>query len=337
MLAIDEADRLLGEPWSGGFLSFLRYLDDTALRWSISFLLAGGPMLAAYRNPDDRGSPPLNTAEAVFLGPLARDEVAELAAIACRPVDFDRLWTDAGGHPSLLSAVLARIYEGWSYDDAVDGVLDGAPRDFKVWHRQLGDAGRAFIHRLPKQGVERQALGTKGWLPLREGYVLAKCTCLIRIELGRIMPGPRLFSAWLASEGGALHDPTVWDLAISYASEDERLAASIHAGLKARFRVFFAQDQEAYIWGEQLGLTLPKVYGENSRFVLVFSSAAYVSKHWTLVEFNAAKAKWGSHLLVVDAGQLPPDLPGDIVYRRSDPASMVMLLSVLTEKLSDPR
>ena len=215
VLAIDEADRLLGEPWSGGFLSFLRYLDDTALRWSISFLLAGGPMLAAYRNPDDRGSPPLNTAEAVFLAPLARDEVAELAAIAGRPIDLDRLWTDAGGHPSLLSAVLARIYDGWSYDDAIDGVLDGAPRDFKVWHRQLGDAGRAFIQRLPEQGVERQALGTKGWLPLREGYVLAKCTCLIRIELGRIRPGPRLFSAWMASEGGELRDPTVWDLAIS--------------------------------------------------------------------------------------------------------------------------
>jgi hypothetical protein len=214
-------------------------------------------------------------------------------------------------------------------------VLDGAPRHFKVWHRQLGDAGRAFIQRLPEQGIDRQALGTSGWLPLREGYVLAKCTCLIRVERRRIRQGPRLFSAWMASEGGELRDPTVWDLSISYASEDERLAASIHAGLKSRFRVFFAPDQEAYLWGEQLGLALPKIYGENSRFVLVLSSAAYVSKHWTLFEVNAAKVKWGSHLLVVDAGQLPPDLPGDIVYRKSDPASMVTLLSVLTEKPSD--
>jgi MOSC domain-containing protein YiiM len=86
--------------------------------------------------------------------------------------------------------------------------------------------------------------------------------------------------AGISDRKGAV--PEVIASAISYASEDERLAASIHAGLKSRFRVFFAPDQEAYLWGEQLGLTLPKIYGENSRFVLVLSSAAYVSKHWTL-------------------------------------------------------
>ena len=335
VLAIDEADRLLAEPWSGGFLSFLRYLDDTELRSGVAFLLAGGPMLAAYRNPNDFGSPPLNTAQPVFLAPLARDEVAELAAFAGRPIDLDRLWTDAAGHPGLLSALLARIHDGASYDDALDDVLDGAPRDFKVWHRQLGEAGRAFLQQLPDQGVERKALTTSRWLPHREGYVLARCTCLIRTEHERVRPGPALFSSWLAAQGREPQESARWDLAISYASEDERLAASIHAGLKSQFRVFFAPDQEAYLWGEQLSLTLPKVYGENSRYVLVLSSSAYVAKHWTLVEFEAAKAKWGSHLLVVDAGQLPPDLPSDIVYRRSDPASMVTLLTVLSEKLAD--
>ena len=51
---------------------------------------------------------------------------------------------------------------------------------------------------------------------------------------------------------------------------------------------------------------------------------------WAL---QAAKGKLGSSLLVLDAGELPPDLPGDVVYRRSDPASMVSLLEVLSQKL----
>jgi hypothetical protein len=334
VVAIDEADRLLGEPWSGQFLSFLRYLDDTALRSGVGLLLAGGPMLAAYRNPDDLGSPPLNTAEPVFLGPLAEEEVAQLAAHARRPVDLARLWADAAGHPQLLSGLLARVVDGHSYDDAVDSLLDVALRDFAVWNRQLGEAGRAFLRRLPDHGVARQELSRGSWLPVREGYVLARCTCLIRADAGRIRPGPGLFAGWLAAHDTTSQSTPEWDLAISYASEDEKLAAAIHKGLKARFRVFFAAEQEAYLWGEQLGDALPKLYGERSRFVLVISSAAYVAKYWPRVELHAAKESLGSNLLVVDAGELPPDLPGDVVFRRSDPASMVSLLAALSQKLS---
>jgi hypothetical protein len=333
VVAIDEADRLLGEPWSGRFLSFLRYLDDTALRSGVSFLLAGGPMLAAYRNPDDLGSPPLNTAEPLFLGPLAKAEVAELAVRTDRPVDIARLWADAAGHPQLVSRLLAQVFDGRSYDDAVDSLLDAAPRDFTVWRRQLGDAGRAFLRRLPSHGIGRQELSRGNWLPLREGYVLARCTCLIRVEDGRILPGPGLFNGWLAAHDATSLPIPEWDLAISYASEDEKLAAAIHKGLKSRFRVFFAADEEAYLWGEQLSDALPKLYGERSRFVLVISSSAYLAKYWPRVEFQAAKQKLGSNLLVVDAGELPPDLPSDVVFRRSDPASMVSLLEALSQKL----
>ena len=68
--------------------------------------------------------------------------------------------------------------------------------------------------------------------------------------------------------------------------------------------------------------------------MLVISSAAYVAKYWTRIEFQAAKEKLGSNLLVVDAGHLPPDLPGDAVFRSSDPASMVSLLAALSQKLN---
>lgn len=66
-LVIDEADRVLLTRWGPGFFFYLRWLDDTYLREDIAILLAGGPVLALFRDPDDRGSPPLNTADPYFL------------------------------------------------------------------------------------------------------------------------------------------------------------------------------------------------------------------------------------------------------------------------------
>ena len=163
--------------------------------------------------------------------------------------------------------------------------------------------------------------------------MLARCTCLVRVEHGQIYRGPGLFTHWHAAHGTPPEPIREWDLAISYASEDEKLAAAIHRGLGSQFRVFFAAEQEAYLWGEQLGNALPKLYGERSRFVLVICTTAYLAKYWPSVEFEAAKEKLGRSLLIIDAGALPPDLPGDIVYRRSDPTSMVSLVAILTQKL----
>jgi hypothetical protein len=110
-LIIDEADLLLKHAWGRSFLSFLRYLDDNRLRTQLSILLVGGPILAHFRDPDDRGSPPLNTAEPTFIEPLdtaaiemlvdmidapRRPDSAEVVAVA----GGQALWF---GHPSWAS------------------------------------------------------------------------------------------------------------------------------------------------------------------------------------------------------------------------------------------
>ena len=336
VLAIDEADKLLGEPWSGGFLSFLRYLDDTALRSELSFLLTGGPMLDSYSNPDDRGSPPLNTAEVLFLEPLGKDDADQLAALANQPVDLDQLWADAAGHPRLLSGLLARIFNGNSYDAAADRVIDVARRDFEVWDRQLGEAGNGFLHRLPTDGIAQGKLRESDWMPDRRGYVLARCTCLIRrTGDNRVYPGPGMFTSWRAGleASGPARD---WDLAISYASEDEKIARTIYDGLESSpFEVFFAAAKSAYTWGRELSDELPKIYGQQSRFVLAICTPDYVRKYWTRVEFQAALEKVGNSLLIINAGELPPGLPTDLVYRESDPASWISLLDTLRKILRD--
>lgn len=88
-LVIDEADYLLLAPWGPLFYRFLRWLDDNHMRESISLLLVGGPVLELFRDPDDKGSPPLNTADPDHVWPLGRDAVMELASLAGRRLRRD--------------------------------------------------------------------------------------------------------------------------------------------------------------------------------------------------------------------------------------------------------
>ena len=123
-----------------------------------------------------------------------------------------------------------------------------------------------------------------------------------------------------------------WDLAISYATEDEALARKLKQSLADDFRVFFAPDEEAYLWGEDLSKVLPKIYGVDARYVLVLSTSAYCRKHWTRTEFEAARER-EKKLLVVNLGELPSDMPPDVVYREGSLADMVGILDVLRKKL----
>ncbi|MFG1645510.1 hypothetical protein ACGFMK_34950 [Amycolatopsis sp. NPDC049252] len=84
VLVIDEADKALLAQWGAGFFGFLRWLDDSHLRQGIGILLVGGPVLTSFRDPDDKGSPPLNTAESHFIDPLDREAVEKLAARRAR-------------------------------------------------------------------------------------------------------------------------------------------------------------------------------------------------------------------------------------------------------------
>src|SRR5262249_4978111 len=127
-----------------------------------------------------------------------------------------------------------------------------------------------------------------------------------------------------------------WDLAISYASEDVALAREIWNHVREDFRVFFAPEESAYLWGEDLNGVLPNVYGQNSRYVLVLSSEAYVRKHWTKVEFDATLRRMHRRLLLVDLGGIPKGMPTDVVYRPGTSNALVSLIPTLRAKLASP-
>lgn len=328
-IVVDEADQILAETWAGSFLSYLRHLVDKELRSELAILLIGGPALNRYKNPDDKGSPPLNTARRVYLQPLRRDARRQLAALLPAPPDHDWLDLYAAGHPWLLQRLLEQLWRGRSEDEALEHVFAEALPNFEIWKRQLGEAGHRFLDALPPGGVARAAfLRDPAWVPHHEAAVIARSLCLVDIgEQGRVRRGPGLFLNWL----GSAQVVEEWDLAISYASEDVAMAREIARQLAGRMRVFFAPDQNAYLWGDDLNRVLPQTYGVNARYVLALTSTAYVKKHWTNVEWQAALGGNARRLLVMELDALPPDMPPGLVYRAFKPENLISLIGDLTK------
>ncbi len=90
----------------------------------------------------------------------------------------------------------------------------------------------------------------------------------------------------------ALPEPR-WDVALSFASAQRDYVGQVAGTLKARgVRCFYDGDEVVELWGKDLAEELSAIYGEQSAAVVVFISAEYVSRDWTL---------WGSRMR-------PPDL-----------------------------
>jgi hypothetical protein len=334
-MVIDEADRMLGQPWASDFLAWMRWLiGPRGLGLLIVFVLAGGPVLSGYQNPADNGSPPLNLSERLYLRPLHRSGCHDFAEVCPYPVDTAALMREAGGHPWLIERLLREIADGHDLDVALERAYEHCHETFPLWKRQLGPDGETFLRHFPTDGIAVRAFSRDAaWIPHRTAMIRARYLCLLREDEvegeRRYLPGPALFMDWL--RGAPVEQR--WDLAISYATEDVELARVIKQGLHSEFRIFFAPDEDAWLWGQHLYQVLPHVYGVDSRYVLVLSTNAYVRKHWTRVEFEAARAL-NHHLLVVNLGMLPEDMPPDVVYRGGALADMISLLDVLRERLS---
>src|SRR5262249_29877231 len=144
-------------------LSFLRWLDDFRYRSRISIVLAGGPVLAQFRDPEDRGSPPLNCADFDFIEPFDLAAIAELVMLDEKSpdmVDPDLLLNWSGGNAWLAAEVMARIWLGEEFAMATEAVHDQAvaKKVFRVWQLQAGNSCLEFLRCLPAEGADRARL-----------------------------------------------------------------------------------------------------------------------------------------------------------------------------------
>lgn len=83
-----------------------------------------------------------------------------------------------------------------------------------------------------------------------------------------------------------------FDIAVSFAGEDRAFVEQVVLRVKAAgYRVFYDEDYQHEMWGEELTEFFPDVYERRSRYVVMFISKHYAAKAWTRVERRSVLAR----------------------------------------------
>lgn len=83
-----------------------------------------------------------------------------------------------------------------------------------------------------------------------------------------------------------------YDVALSYAGEDRSYVEQVACALRDdAVRVFYDRFEQVDLWGKDLGDHLDLIYRVQSRFCVMFISAAYAAKVWTDHERKSALAR----------------------------------------------
>jgi hypothetical protein len=83
-----------------------------------------------------------------------------------------------------------------------------------------------------------------------------------------------------------------YDFVLSFAGEQRKFVEQISSQLKAaNARVFYDNDEEVELWGENLYDYLYEVYSKQSRYCVIFVSKEYNKKEWTTHERKAAQER----------------------------------------------
>ena len=84
-----------------------------------------------------------------------------------------------------------------------------------------------------------------------------------------------------------------YDVAISFAGEDRRVAKQLASILSKKYKVlvFYDDYEQAKLLGKNLAPYLIEIYKDRSSYCIVLVSAAYKQKRWTSHEWKAAQAR----------------------------------------------
>ena len=148
-------------------------------------------------------------------------------------------------------------------------------------------------------------------------------------------------------QGALLMRALRYDVGISYASEDRDIAVSLSNALEARkVRVFFDESQRLALWGRDLRDELRSVYFQQSSFVMPIISDDYLTKRWTVFEFEAICERLTSEgvgfLVPIRVGKAP--IPPQIEWvaclqysEEQEPSIVAHVIATLGKFPSDER
>jgi hypothetical protein len=134
-----------------------------------------------------------------------------------------------------------------------------------------------------------------------------------------------------------------FDVAVSFAGEDRNYVATVVDALKEQqVSVFYDQDFESDMWGENLADYLHEVYRRRARYALIFISRHYVTRMWTRHERQSAQDRAlnqsTAYLLPLrlDDTELP-GLPSTVGYLDARVATVEEIVDAVVRKLGSER
>lgn len=130
--------------------------------------------------------------------------------------------------------------------------------------------------------------------------------------------------------------PYRYEVALSYAGEDRGYVQQVARALRRkRVPLYYDRDDQASLWGKDLSSHLRAVYGEQSRFVVLFVSQHYAEKAWTRRELRIARERVREECLLpvrLDDTDLP-GLSASLAYIDGTRTTPAQLASLIVEKL----
>jgi hypothetical protein len=83
-----------------------------------------------------------------------------------------------------------------------------------------------------------------------------------------------------------------FQIALSFATEDRPYVEEVYRGLSALgIKTFYDKSVQEALWSGSVGEYLDEVFGNRTRFCVVFLSKHYVRKDWTKRELQAAQSR----------------------------------------------
>jgi hypothetical protein len=128
-----------------------------------------------------------------------------------------------------------------------------------------------------------------------------------------------------------------YDVAFSFASEDEKQVLDVESELERGIKVFLYKKEQAMAWGQSLRNVLRDIFQRRSRLCVIFVSKHSIAKPWTIFERRIVWARTFQRLWRRPSNLLPvrlddskdPKFDPDVVFvdlRKTTPKELATLI-----------